>query len=61
MCPCYDCNKRTAACHSECTDYIEWHKEHLEKKKAEREEKFLFGLQRGYSSDRYRRLTGRKD
>lgn len=38
MCPCKDCEKRTAACHAKCTDYIEWQKWHNEKADKERKE-----------------------
>lgn len=33
ICPCQDCQKRTAECHAKCRGYAEWKSEH-EKMKA---------------------------
>lgn len=38
ICPCKDCEKRTAACHANCTGYIEWQKWHNEKADKKRKE-----------------------
>ncbi len=40
--PCKDCKKRTAFCHSNCQDYIEWKKNH-DIKRAEIVEKERIG------------------
>ena len=38
MCPCKDCEKRTASCHANCKDYIDWKKWHDEMADKERKE-----------------------
>lgn len=37
--PCKSCNRRAMGCHSMCVEYVEWHEDHLRRKKIYQKEK----------------------
>jgi hypothetical protein len=59
--PCYECPDRAVGCHGKCERYIGWSEEYKKDKEPERSEKRVRNLGRSYASERYRRLTGKKD
>lgn len=59
--PCQDCTERTVNCHADCSKYTDWKTEYTAQKEAEKNQKKLYSTQRGYASERYHRLSRRKD
>lgn len=59
--PCQDCKERTATCHTDCEKYAVRKTEYNAQREAEKNQRKLYTTHRGYASDRYHRLTRRKD
>ena len=44
VCPCKDCNVRTATCHSVCKEYKDWKNSGIEIKRKEKTDFINFGI-----------------
>lgn len=47
ICPCKDCDERTAICHKVCMGYKVWHEEHVKERRKENQRRYAFNA--GYT------------